>query len=148
ARPTEGSLDGRKVRLLEPRTYMNRSGDALAPYVHRPFWSVRNDLLVVVDDVALPLGTWRYRTKGSAGGHNGLRSIEQALGTQEYARLRVGVGPGEVVPGAVLRDFVLGEFGAEETAVVRAQLPALVAAVAEWVARGTINPPPADERKP
>jgi PTH1 family peptidyl-tRNA hydrolase len=136
ARATEGSVAGRRVRLLEPQTFMNHSGDALAPYVHRPFWSVRDDLLVVVDDVALPLGTWRYRAKGSAGGHNGLRSIEHALGTQEYARLRIGVGPGEPVPGAVLRDFVLGEFSVEDAGVVRALLPGLTGAVEEWVRTG------------
>ena len=147
ARATEGSLDGRKVRLLEPQTYMNLSGDALAPYVHRPFWSVRNDLLVVVDDVALPLGTWRYRTRGSAGGHNGLKSIEHALGTQDYARLRIGVGRSEAIPGEGLRDFVLGEFSESESVVVRALFPALIAAVADWVARGTINPAPAREEK-
>ncbi len=139
-RATDGVVDGRRVRLLEPQTYMNLSGDALAPYRHRPFWSVRNDLLVVVDDVALPLGTWRYRVKGSAGGHNGLKSIEQALGTQEYGRLRIGVGAGEPVPGAALRDFVLGEFGADEARVVLELYPAVVAGVEEWVRRGTMNP--------
>jgi PTH1 family peptidyl-tRNA hydrolase len=155
ARATDGALDGRRVRLLEPQTFVNLSGDALAPYLHRPFWSVRNDLLVVVDDVALPLGAWRYRTKGSSGGHNGLKSVERALGTQEYSRLRVGVGPGapgepgEPVPGAVLRDFVLGEFSAADAQVIRALFPALVAAVGEWVLRGTVNPlPPAGESKP
>jgi PTH1 family peptidyl-tRNA hydrolase len=139
ARATEGSLDGRKVRLLEPQTYMNLSGDALAPYVHRPFWSVRNDLLVVVDDVALPLGTWRYRAKGSAGGHNGLKSIEHTLGTQEYARLRIGVGPGEVVPGGLLRDFVLGEFSEPERVVVRELFPSLAVTVREWVLTGRVH---------
>jgi len=145
ARATEGSLDGRKVRLLEPQTYMNRSGDALAPYVHRPFWSVRNDLLVVVDDVALPLGTWRYRTKGSAGGHNGLKSIEHTLGTQEYARLRIGVGPGEVVPGEGLRDFVLGEFSEPERVVVREQFGAIRGAMEGWLA-GTLRPTTSGEQ--
>jgi len=136
ARATDGEVDGRRVRLLKPQTFMNLSGDALAPYVPRPFWSVANDLLVVVDDVALPLGTFRFRAKGSAGGHNGLRSVEAALGTLEYARLRVGVGPETPVPGAVLRDFVLGRFTSDETAVVKAQMPALRAGVTSWIEDG------------
>lgn len=138
-RASDGLVGRTKVRLLEPLTYMNRSGDALAPYLHRPFWSVKHDLLVVVDDVALPHGTWRFRAKGSAGGHNGLKSVEYTLGTQEYARLRIGVGPGEVVPGAVLKDFVLGEFSADERAGIRALYPALRVGVEEWVEAGRMT---------
>jgi PTH1 family peptidyl-tRNA hydrolase len=136
ARTTDGTLDGGKVRLLEPLTFMNRSGDALMPYGRRPFWAAANDLLVVVDDVALPLGAWRFRTKGSAGGHNGLGSVEHALGTQEYARLRIGVGRAEPVPPGGLREFVLGEFGADEATTVRGLLPALEVAAREWVLLG------------
>jgi PTH1 family peptidyl-tRNA hydrolase len=153
ARAADGKLAGRTVRLLEPQTYMNRSGDALSPYLHRPFWAAANDLLVVVDDIALPVGTWRFRTKGSAGGHNGLKSIEYALGHQEYARLRIGVGRAEPVPGEVLKDFVLGEFEAEEATAVRALFPALVATVGEWVETGKVSGRPvatgeaADEKK-
>ena len=138
ARATDGAVDGRRVRLLKPQTFMNLSGDALAPYTQRPFWSVANDLLVVVDDVALPLGTFRIRAKGSAGGHNGLRSVEEALGTMEYARLRVGVGPETPVPGAVLREFVLDGFAPDETAVVKKLLPALRAGITTWIADGIV----------
>ncbi len=136
ARATDGTLEGRRMRLLEPMTFMNHSGGALGPYVHRPFWAAANDLLVVVDDVALPLGSWRFRAKGSAGGHNGLKSVEHALGTQDYARLRIGVGRAEPVPAETLRDFVLGEFGADEAAVVRQLLPALELATREWALLG------------
>lgn len=138
ARAADGEVDGRRVRLLKPQTFMNLSGDALAPYLQRPFWSVANDLLVVVDDVALPLGTFRFRAKGSAGGHNGLRSVEEALGTMEYARLRIGVGPDAPVPGAVLRDFVLDRFTADEAAVVKALMPALHAGITTWIADGIV----------
>lgn len=138
ARAADGEVDGRRVRLLKPQTFMNLSGDALAPYVQRPFWSVGNDLLVVVDDVALPLGTFRFRAKGSAGGHNGLRSVEEALGTMEYARLRVGVGPEIPVPGAELRDFVLDRFTADEATVVKALLPTLRSGVTTWIADGIV----------
>ena len=138
ARAADGVVAGHRVRLLEPLTFMNLSGDALAPYVQRPFWSVRNDLLVIVDDVALPLGSFRFRAKGSAGGHNGLSSVEEALGTQEYARLRVGVGPGAPIPGEVLRDFVLGAFTPPEAVEVRALLPVLCASVATWITEGIV----------
>jgi PTH1 family peptidyl-tRNA hydrolase len=138
ARAAEGELEGHRVRLLKPLTFMNFSGDALAPYVDRPFWAVANDLLVVVDDVALPLGTFRFRAKGSAGGHNGLRSIEEVLGTQAYARLRVGVGGDDPVPGGGLRDFVLGDFSAEEATKVRELLPALQDGVSTWIRQGIV----------
>ncbi len=139
ARATDGGVEGRRVRLLEPQTFMNRSGDALAPYLQRPFWAAANDLLVVVDDVALPLGTWRFRAKGSAGGHNGLKSIEHALGHQEYGRLRIGVGRTEAIPGEVLKDFVLGAFDAPEAVIVRELFPALTATVQEWVVTGRVS---------
>lgn len=138
ARAADGVVDSRRVRLLKPQTFMNLSGDALSPYVQRPFWSVANDLLVVVDDVALPLGAFRFRAKGSAGGHNGLRSVEDALGTTAYARLRVGVGPETPVPGAVLREFVLHDFAPAEAAVVKALLPALRAGITTWIADGIV----------
>lgn len=139
AHATDGGVEGRRVRLLEPQTFMNRSGDALAPYLQRPFWAAANDLLVVVDDVALPLGTWRFRAKGSAGGHNGLKSIEHALGHQEYGRLRIGVGRTEAIPGEVLKDFVLGAFDAPEAVIVRELFPALTTTVQEWVVTGRVS---------
>jgi len=144
ARATDGTLEGHKVRLLEPLTFMNRSGDALSPYAHRPFWAAANDLLVVVDDVALPLGAWRFRAKGSAGGHNGLKSIEHALGTPAYARLRIGVGRAEAVPQETLRDFVLGEFTADEATVVRQLRSALELAAREWALLGKPSGKPAE----
>ena len=137
-RAADGEVQGYRVRLLEPLTFMNLSGDAVAPYVARPFWAAPNDLLVVVDDVALPVGTFRFRAKGSSGGHNGLRSIEEALGTQEYARLRIGVGRAEPVPGERLRDFVLGDFADTESAVVRELFPALCAGVTTWIMDGIV----------
>lgn len=138
ARAADADVHGARVRLLRPVTFMNRSGDALMPYVHRPFWAVANDLLVVVDDVALPLGTFRFRAKGSAGGHNGLRSIETALATQDYARLRIGVGREEAVPGDILRDFVLSPFAPGDADVVRALFPTLRDGVAAWITDGIL----------
>jgi PTH1 family peptidyl-tRNA hydrolase len=93
ARVATGSVGSAKVRLIKPLTYMNLSGAVLRPYMRRPFWSAATDLMVVVDEVALPLGRYRFRAKGSAGGHNGLKSIEGTVQSQEYPRLRIGIAP-------------------------------------------------------
>ena len=93
SRVVTGSLKDQRVKLVKPLTYMNLSGAVLRPYLRRENWDASRDLLVVVDEVALPVGSFRIRARGSAGGHNGLKSIEGAVGSQEYARLRVGVGP-------------------------------------------------------
>jgi PTH1 family peptidyl-tRNA hydrolase len=100
----------------------------------RPEFEVATDLLVVVDDAALDVGRIRIRTRGSAGGHNGLRSIEASLRTQDYARLRIGVGGAP--PGVDLADWVLDEFEEEEENEIRSLLPDLVEAVAVWVREG------------
>jgi PTH1 family peptidyl-tRNA hydrolase len=99
------------ARLVKPMTYMNESGKAVAAWLE---WLKLTpaDLLVIVDDVALLLGQIRVRPTGSAGGHNGLKSIESALGTQDYARVRCGVGA--VPPGWALEKWVLSRFAREE----------------------------------
>src|SRR5271170_2247700 len=98
-------------RLVKPMTYMNESGQAVGAWLE---WLKlkTSDLLVVVDDVALPLGQVRLRPEGSAGGHNGLKSIESHLGTSGYARLRCGVDG--VPPGWTLERWVLSRFKPEE----------------------------------
>ena len=133
-----GTVGGVKVRLMKPQTYMNLSGQALKNYVRRPFWSATKDLLVVVDEVQLPVGRSRIRARGSAGGHNGLKSVEQALGSQEYARLRIGVGPSEERKGVYkdLADFVLAPFARDERDDVLALLPGLLATTETWLKEG------------
>lgn len=131
---SQGVVDGHDVVLLEPLTFMNRSGAALQDFVQRPGFDAARDLLVVVDDTALDAGRIRLRAEGSAGGHNGLRSIEAALGTREYARLRVGVGAPPA--GVPLADWVLGPFDGDERAAVIERLPDLVDAVRLWIAEG------------
>jgi PTH1 family peptidyl-tRNA hydrolase len=133
-----GTVGGVKVRLVKPQTYMNLSGQALKNYVRRPFWSAAKDLLVVVDEVQLPVGRSRIRARGSAGGHNGLKSVEQALGSREYARLRIGVGPSEERKGIYkdLADFVLAPFARDEREDVLALLPPLTATVETWLHEG------------
>jgi len=132
------TVGGVKVRLIKPHTYMNLSGQALKNYVRRPFWSAAKDLLVVVDEVQLPVGRARIRARGSAGGHNGLKSVEQALGSQEYARLRIGVGPSEERKGIYkdLADFVLAPFARDEREDVLSLLPPLTGAVETWLKDG------------
>jgi PTH1 family peptidyl-tRNA hydrolase len=137
----QGHLTGVRetVRLVKPQTYMNLSGGVLVQYARRPFWSAANDLLVLVDDTAIPAGTWRLRAEGGAGGHNGLKSVQQSLGTQQYARLRIGVGDPDRPPGGPLTDFVLGALGKRDTAAVRDLFPLITECVEAWV-RGGIKP--------
>jgi PTH1 family peptidyl-tRNA hydrolase len=124
-----GLVGPHKVRLVKPQTYYNLSGAALRPYLRRPFWAPKTDLLVVCDDVALPVGRVRLRPKGSAGGSNGLRSIEQTLGTQEYPRLRIGTGPADGErPAGDLADFVLSPFDPVERREVLELFPRIALA--------------------
>jgi len=133
-----GVVHGVKVRLVKPQTYMNLSGQALKNFVRRPFWSPAKDLLIVVDEVQLPVGRIRIRPRGSAGGHNGLKSVEHALGTQDYARLRIGVGPSEERKGIYsnLADFVLGPFARDEREDILALMPRMTELVETWLRDG------------
>jgi PTH1 family peptidyl-tRNA hydrolase len=135
---SNATLSGTKLRLIKPLTYMNLSGGVLKNYLRRPFWHAAKDLMVVVDDVALPVGRYRIRARGSAGGHNGLRSIESALGNQEYARLRIGVGPSEERKNIYngLKDFVLAPFARDEREDILAMLPRISTAIDTWVREG------------
>src|SRR3989304_5892704 len=104
-------VEGRKVYLLKPLTFMNASGQAVFDSL-RFFNLTPPELFVICDDVALPFGTLRIREKGSDGGHKGLRSIIYQLGTEEFPRLRLGIGP--AAEGIDLEDFVLQRFEKEE----------------------------------
>ena len=134
-----GTACGHPVRLVKPTTYMNLSGQVLRPYLRRPSWSAASDLMVIVDEVAIPLGTYRLRARGSAGGHNGLRDVERALGTQQYPRLRVGIQPPDPRRVGSLSDFVLSPFGKEERGVVVELLPRLQDAVEIWLRDGILK---------
>lgn len=107
---------GRTLVLLKPSTYMNLSGKAVRYWMQQERIPIER-LLVVVDDLALPLGTVRLRAKGSNGGHNGLKDIEATLGSAAYARLRVGIGH-SFSRGQQI-DYVLQRFGAEELETLR-----------------------------
>lgn len=122
------------LHLLRPLTWMNRSGRAVAGFLAATGLT-SGQILVAVDDVALDLGTLRLRARGSHGGHNGLRSVTESLGTTDWARLRLGCGP---APEEMdLADFVLGEFATDEVAVVDELLDRAVEAVRSWVLSGT-----------
>jgi len=133
ARVTEGTAPGAgaAVRVLKPTTYMNRSGAALASLRADPQFDPARDLLVVVDDFNIPLGTFRLRLEGSAGGHNGLKSIEGALQSPRYARLRIGIGP--LPAGEPWEDFVLAPFTDEESEQLETLLPPMLDAIDEWL---------------
>jgi PTH1 family peptidyl-tRNA hydrolase len=135
ARETRGSPLGRELTLLKPQTYMNRSGAALASLRALPGFDPATDLLVLTDDFALPVGRFRLRGAGSAGGHNGLKSIEGTLRRQDYARLRIGVGP--LPPGVGdTADFVLEPFPRDEREAINQLLDPMSEAVECWLSEG------------
>jgi PTH1 family peptidyl-tRNA hydrolase len=119
--------------LAKPRTFMNASGAAVAWLAAREGLAPAA-LLVICDDVNIALGRVRIRRGGSDGGHNGLASVGAELGTTEFARLRLGVGPRP--PGEALREFVLGEFAADELAAAEAMLDRGAAAALAFAERG------------
>ena len=132
ARCTEGVVDGVPVRVLKPTTYMNSSGAALASLRADPAFNPASDLLILVDDFQIPCGTFRLRGEGSSGGHNGLKSIEAALQSQAYPRLRIGVGP---LPEGVSdwSEYVLAPFDPEQVDQLEALKPQLIEAVETWL---------------
>jgi len=129
-----GYRGGGELVLLKPLTYMNRSGAALAPFLAREDFDPAQDLLVLVDDATREVGQLRFRPEGSAGGHNGLKSVEFALGSPRYARLRIGVG--RAPAGTDLAEWVLSSMPPEDEEAVLALLPELVEAVDLWAQEG------------
>ncbi|MCC6319832.1 MAG: aminoacyl-tRNA hydrolase [Phycisphaerales bacterium] len=113
----ECAIKGEKSLLLKPLTYMNRSGQSIVQALTFYKLDPKLDLLVLVDDVALPCGSVRLRPGGSAGGHNGLADIERALGHSDYPRLRIGIDAKP--PMMALHDYVLGRFTDEQAAALK-----------------------------
>ena len=130
----DGAVGDHPVRLIKPTTFMNRSGAALTALREVQDFDVAQDLLVVLDDATLDVGRVRFRPKGGSGGHKGLTSVAGALGTKEYARLRIGVG--QVPLGVDLSDWVLSPMGSEDEDTVVALLPELSGAVRIWIEEG------------
>lgn len=128
-----GVIQGRRVVLAEPRTFMNESGRAVAPLVR--FYRVPLErVLVVYDDLDIPLGAVRLRPEGGSGGHKGMRSIIQRLGEQGFPRLRIGIGrpPEQMDPAA----YVLQDFSVEEEALLEEVLGQATAAIETWLGDG------------
>jgi PTH1 family peptidyl-tRNA hydrolase len=128
-------VEGQSLELLQPLTFMNLSGEALSTW--RGEHGLEDGLLVVSDDVYLPLGTLRIRASGSAGGHRGLESIESAVGNRDYTRLRIGVGAAE--DSAALREHVLQAFAPDETPALEEAIRRAADAVECWVAEGALG---------
>jgi PTH1 family peptidyl-tRNA hydrolase len=126
-----GDFRGVRVGLMKPSTYMNRSGQAVL--AAGQFYKIEpSDLMVVVDDHALPLGKLRIRKSGSAGGHNGLDDIITRVGSDAWCRLRMGIGE----PVGDRKDYVTGAFGESEKPVMAAAVTRAADAVECWVAEG------------
>lgn len=113
----KGVIEGQKVVLLKPQTYMNLSGESIADAVNYYKIDPEEDLIVIYDDIDLDVGRLRIRAKGSAGGHNGMKNIIAHLGTQVFSRVRVGVGAKP--KGWDLADYVLGRFSKEELPAIQ-----------------------------
>ena len=131
------TIGGEKCVLAQPTTYMNRSGQSVVEVIGFYKLEIGTDLLVITDDLAIDTGTIRVRETGGAGGHNGLRDIEQRLGTDAYARLRVGVGPKPPVFDQA--DFVLGRFRDDEATDLERSLEHAADAVECWVREGAVR---------
>lgn len=127
-----GWIQGKKVLLVKPQTYMNLSGESIREVLQFYKLSAEDDLLVIYDDINLAPGRIRVRAKGSAGGHNGIKNIIAQTGTEGFARIRIGVG--EKPAGWDLADYVLGHFSEEERAAVEEAFADAVEAVGLIVA--------------
>ena len=129
----ETSLKGRKIFLLKPTTYMNLSGNAVRYWMNKENIDLAR-LLVVVDDLSLPLGALRLKGKGSNGGHNGLGNIQSVIGTQQYARLRIGIG--NEFPKGMQVDWVLGKYDEDDLKTLSTSIGTAVEIIKSFVLSG------------
>ncbi|WP_413309811.1 aminoacyl-tRNA hydrolase [Bacillus sp. 1P10SD] len=125
-----GVYKGEKVLLLKPLTYMNLSGESIRAVMD--YYQIDlEDLLVIYDDLDLPVGKIRLRQKGSPGGHNGIKSTVAHLGTQQFNRIRIGID--RPTPGMSVPDYVLGRFRSEETPLTQEAVKKSAAACEAWL---------------
>ncbi|HMP73197.1 MAG TPA: aminoacyl-tRNA hydrolase [Kiritimatiellia bacterium] len=129
----EARVQGEAVQLVKPQTFMNRSGQAIAPLARKKGIGAES-ILVVVDDADLPLGKLRIRGQGGPGGHNGLKSIIALLGTDAFPRIRVGIGRGGA--GQDMVGFVLGKMPPEQRAALNEALDRAAEAALCWLEQG------------
>ena len=129
----KGVIEGQKVMLVQPQTYMNLSGESVRALMD--YYKLTTDEIVIIyDDISMPVGQVRIRPKGSAGGHNGIKSIIAHLGTQEFPRVRIGVG--EKPARMDLADYVLGHFPKEEAETMTTAFKDGAAAVVDMMTEG------------
>jgi PTH1 family peptidyl-tRNA hydrolase len=128
------TLKGRTLVAIKPSTYMNLSGKAVRYWMQKEDIPLEN-ILVIVDDLALPLGALRLKAKGSDGGHNGLISIIETIGSPDFARLRIGIG-NDFAKGAQV-DYVLGRWSSEEVKVLVPRIEITVDLIKSFLLRGT-----------
>lgn len=133
----EGEIEGNKVLFVKPNTFMNESGKALTSLCTKGVIRDLSELLVVVDDVDLEIGNFRIRSKGSAGGHNGLKSIITSLGTDDFARLRIGVGPRP--SGSDMVTYVLEIFRSQELEIIDKVFEKASMCIEAWITGGIEN---------
>ncbi len=132
----KGIVDGQKVMLLKPMTYMNLSGEAVRPIMD--YYDIPTEnLLVIYDELDLPVGKIRLRYKGSAGGHNGMKSIIQHLGTQEFNRIRIGIDRPD--PDYPVVDYVLGKFNRKDRKIMEEVIATCVDASILWLEKPFIE---------
>ena len=125
----EGVVEGQKVMVLKPQTYMNNSGVSVSQVVNQLKLPLEK-LIVIYDDLDLPCGTLRFRKKGSAGTHNGMRNIVTMLGREDFARLRVGIGKDENIP---VINYVLMRISKENKEKIDNQMPKINAILKEFI---------------
>ena len=132
-----GEIEGTRTTLVKPQTFMNLSGQAVACLLAKDEERRLDQLLIVSDDLALPLGTIRIRERGSAGGHNGLKSIIASIGTPEFIRLRIGIQPEHPISDA--KKFVLDSFARSERSVVEETLERSARAIRTIIRDGALK---------
>lgn len=129
---TKFNFNGEDVIIAKPTTFMNLSGESVGMLCN--FYKIdANDILVIYDDIAIDLGRLRFRKNGSDGGHNGIKSIIKHLGTSEFARLKIGIGPQPPIPS---ENYVLGTFTKEQTEILKPTLSRAVSAVECYLTDG------------
>ncbi|HMN42542.1 MAG TPA: aminoacyl-tRNA hydrolase [Phycisphaerales bacterium] len=134
---TEAAIKSERCILLKPTTFMNLSGRSVAEALGFYKLDLKTDLLVLVDDTALPFGAIRLRPSGSAGGHNGLADIERALSSPDYPRLRIGIGGVDAKPPHMPQhDYVLGRFTPEQAALIEPALDKAADAAETFITSG------------
>lgn len=126
---TFGEYKGEKIMFLKPLTFMNNSGECIKQFLNY-FQIDTKDLLIVYDELALLLGSFRYRERGSSGGHNGVKNIIDNLGNSEFKRLRLGIGSGKKVN---IQQWVLQKFNNEELVDLKLLFPLLTESIKEWI---------------